>query len=373
MGSLIASYNGKTIINDNDSNKYTLSTTGKYMSTDVVFTGDNVKELIVSYNGYKILSANGSGTWTLKTNGKYMKTDVSVSSAIGYEPGVDWFDSGFEFNGTLRCVTYGNGMFVACSAKNIIYSTDGKTWENASISGSDYIGWEDITYGDGTFVAIGYNSAAYSKDGKTWEAVTIAPITYSLYSVAYGDGMFVAVGHGYYTYRSVDGKTWTRDGRLPEDLYWLDITYGDDNNPYFVAVAQATEHLAYSGDGIYWTTSNMPSSSTWRDVTYGYGRFLSVGNSGAAYTSSVYNSPWKSSSLSSGSWESVIYGGDKFVCVGQGGPGIRYSEDGITWNPASGASFGNLYSVTYGKGTFVAVGSDVSGNGVIVFSNSEGP
>jgi hypothetical protein len=52
---------------------------------------------------------------------------------------------------------------------------------------------------------------------------------------------------------------------------------------------------------------------------------------------------------------SVTYGNELFVVVGDAGV-VLMSEDGITWKQQSSPSAAIMYSVTYGKSRFLAVG-----------------
>jgi hypothetical protein len=52
---------------------------------------------------------------------------------------------------------------------------------------------------------------------------------------------------------------------LPSSASWRSVTYG---NGKFVAVAYKTA-AAYSADGINWTEATIPSSADWRSVCFG--------------------------------------------------------------------------------------------------------
>jgi len=59
----------------------------------------------------------------------------------------------------------------------------------------------------------------------------------------------------------------------------------------------------------------------------------------------------------------VTYGNGTFVAVGEGGT-ILTSQNGQNWTPRESGTTQPLYGVTYGNGTFVAVGK----NGTILTS-----
>lgn len=68
--------------------------------------------------------------------------------------------------------------------------------------------------------------------------------------------------------------------------------------------------------------------------------------------------------IGSGTWYSVCYGNGKYVAVGSNSS-AAYSTDGISWNKTTAGS-GLLYSVCYGNEKYVAVGN---GNSVAYSSD----
>ena len=58
---------------------------------------------------------------------------------------------------------------------------------------------------------------------------------------------------------------------LPSSTTWRSVTYG---NGKFVAVASDSDKAVYSTDGINWTETTLPSSTTWRSVTESLLRYL---------------------------------------------------------------------------------------------------
>ena len=72
---------------------------------------------------------------------------------------------------------------------------------------------------------------------------------------------------------STDGINWTAS-TLPSSASWRAVTYGDSK---FVAVASGySDKAAYSTDGINWTASTLPSSVSWTSIAYGDGKFVAV-------------------------------------------------------------------------------------------------
>jgi hypothetical protein len=69
---------------------------------------------------------------------------------------------------------------------------------------------------------------------------------------------------------------------MPSSSSWRSVTYVEDK---FVAVASSTTNTAYSTDGITWSQSTMPSSASWQSVTYGEDKFVAVGG----FTTAAYS------------------------------------------------------------------------------------
>jgi hypothetical protein len=103
-------------------------------------------------------------------------------------------------------------------------------------------------------------------------------------------------------------------------------------------------------------------------VTYGNGTFVAVGGHFPTLSSQVniFTSPdgitWTYRSVAAYSvLSSVAYGNRVFVAVGAG---ILTSPEGVIWTPRDSGSYSPV-GVTYGNGTFVAVGY----NGMILQSD----
>ena len=125
-----------------------------------------------------------------------------------------------------------------------------------------------------------------------------------------------------------------------------------------------------------WNPAENPggsSTTTWKSVAYGNGKFVAVGNSNlkAMYSEDGINwSPASGSVLSIGTWESVTYGDGKFVAVNSttSNKGM-YSLDGITWEQMIMPSSQVYMGVTYGSDLFVAV-AKAGSNGDIAYSSN---
>lgn len=179
-------------------------------------------------------------------------------------------------------------------------------------------------------------------------------------SVAYGNGRFVAVSEDSNTVAySDDGITWTT-ATMPYSLKWSSVTYG---NGRFVAVAFESITAAYSDDGINWTTSMLPIKTRyWYLVTYGNNRFVALALSSTIAAYSDDGETWIEtrafSNTSYPNWSSVAYGNGRFIAVRSDSVYASQSEDGINWTLSTVMGSSGWSSLTYGNGRFIVVASD---------------
>ena len=354
---------------------------------------------------------------------------------------------------SIECVAFGGGKFVTVGDDGkIAYSTDGIKWiavTNSPFRGSKeypYVRIKDIAWGGGKFVVLwevndGYDGdvkkMAYSSDGITWTDVVFdfdEEFDFNINSVAYGNGKFVVVGqytdiievwYGNDIYDifnkiaySTDGVTWTPAKfslfdsieKNKDDYQDYLKNYGDSitnivfGGDKFIVYDKYTKKMAYSTDGVTWTAVNVEFNAFYsgsyddiKDIAWGGGKFVAVGNYRAAYSSDGITWTAVANSSKEAVEEkklieaySIAYGGGKFVATGPNGSDV-YSTDGVTWTRGKGyaamtidnttSSWGFLpyNDIAYGNGRFVAVGhagdgmtqliDGFTGIGYIVYSN----
>jgi hypothetical protein len=261
--------------------------------------------------GYIVASSDGV-SWTSRT----------VSSAGGFD-----FVS-ISYNGVDKYIT------LIFNSRNLLTSTNGITWTLQNNNGVDNFPaartWTDSVYGGDKFVAIanvGPNPVFYSTDAETWIQGTISTGAWS--SIAYGD-----IG----------------------------------GTGYFVALASGSSNVAYSTDGITWTTvANLPSASPWSSVTYEDGKFVAIaGDEGTATTVAAYSTDainWTAATLpgAAANWIKVVYGGGTYMAFAYASNRTAVSLDGISWNNGPTISSGLWNTAAYGStgtvdnGKFVAL------------------
>ena len=266
----------------------------------------------------------------------------------------------------------------------------GKVTKTASITISDPLdAWyartsnttehlNDIALGAGKLVAVGEGRGTYrvSTNGLTWTGGTVwvsGDTGYNLYltGVIHDGTKFVASGYDYnfsdplgwtgVVYTSPDGISWTRRHFLGEEL--RDIAYGGGN---YVAVGDAGTAW-HSTDGLAW--SPVPTGVT-RDldgVAFGGGVFVAVGYEnnvpGVILTSSNGNS-WidTSSGTSFGNSQGfydIEWCNDRFLASGWYGR-LRNSTDGGASFTTNLTDYHRMAGLTYGNGVYFAAGVNQS-------------
>ena len=296
------------------------------------------------------------------------------------------------------------------------------------------IGFRKSAFGQGKWIVIAASGVSTSAqfitstdNGTTWLPgsggnafydADISTGTYNQYTdIAYGNNRWVVVGQsGSFLTRicsSPDGVTWTKrdtsGGQLPPSNSSKTISFAGvsfDNNQ-FVAIgsntAQSTLFKIFtSPDGDTWTgrpivlqptdvsnTDTIASLNSWQDVAYGNGTWVAVAST--ANTKNVIRSTdnglkWISSydisnpsnpvdTMSSRTWERIVYANGQFVAVSSkaGTDCIATSPDGIVWTLRTAPTAGNLYSIGYGDGKFIAASFEGTGfNGQRTIISSDG-
>ena len=330
-------------------------------------------------SGTNLTALNGTITWTDGTTAEVSGTSTGGGDGGGgfgfgggYVNTNGWtivgIDGIFGKDNAINTITYGNGKYVAGGDNGkIAYSTNGITWNIAdtgtvfeyysSFDGNRYANVNSIAWGKDKFVAVGSNSkVATSPDGITWTAIPETnAFTYtdqsgtdniklSIGSIAYGKDKFVAgCTNGHIAYSS-DGVTWTTIN--PKSLfnnYGIDLTVyvnaiAYDGNGKFVAVGSHREDIAYSSDGINWTIPEVDEDMyIYNTVAYGSGKFVAVAGNGEIATSPD-GVTWTATATTidkrlNCTAQAIAYGSGKFVAVGGKffGNNMATSPDGVTW------------------------------------------
>ncbi len=359
-----------------------------FVGQDVTFTvqanGRSAPNYQWNFNGTRISGATSS-TLTL-TNvqitdaGDYSaivaNSSASVTSAVArlsvrLAGPLDLWSLRRGTGTSLRGITFGNGICVAVGDSGaILTSADGVTWTNQSVATASFL--RGVAYANGAFVAVGnevnfdtqcncyppHGIILGSMDGVSWHD-RFRAASNTLDGITYGNGLFVAVGGGIIL-TSPDGVDWTPQTSA---ISLGGVAYGGS---LFVAVGSG---IMTSDDGITWTNRNLAVFAS--AVAYGNGLFAAAGGTGhnGLIATSSDGADWRILQFGGADYFlGVTYGNGTFVAVGyDDNPNIGAiftSQDGTNWMSRDSGTTSFLYAIAYGNGRFVAVGD----GGAVVLS-----
>ena len=200
------------------------------------------------------------------------------------------------------------------------------------------------------FISLGYNTGKglYSYDGISWTVMNIPSKPFK--AVCWGNAGFVAILYDTSrdTYTSLDGINWTQHAGVLIELSSYVINIKFCNDIYCVLQDSNTEYWQLSIDGVDWNQQTFDYSARWRDIAYGNGRFVVVGEQ-CKWASSSNSLEWTYGQFPTTSY--VIYS----VCYGKRGwlalcqTYYYYSTDSTTWTqgtlPYSGIGNYGIYAL----------------------------
>ncbi len=312
--------------------------------------------------------------------------------------GTNWTPATSGTSNSLAGVAYGNSMFMATGVSGtVLVSTNGTQWASANPGVANTLSW--VVFGSGKFMVPAPPSAVLvSSNGSTWSTNTLPEpwdyISAVMNTFTYGNGLFVGnvtfnisgdTEPGSYNYASPDGVNWTFSP-IPgagSGLFYFDSL--NSANGQFFEVNGAPGYfnqLFISTNGQSWTAFSAPYALAFlpgnflymRDVAYGAGLYVSLGDMGT-FASSTDGMNWiTSSNIAYGSYNpfffSSIASTPSNVTVAVGGYFVTQSGDALTGQPAPifiatnngpfgaipGGATPSLTSIAYGATNFVAVG-----------------
>ena len=145
----------------------------------------------VAYGGNRFIASGGRAV-----DGGYYQPCIAVSTDNGQNWTVTDQSSLMPADNPVENIAYGNGTFIMGGKAGVLaYSTDnGTTWKRVANSTFGAVEIMDITWGNDTFVAVGGHNIVYSSNGITWNNITYSKnwLVSGLYSLCYGDGAFLA-------------------------------------------------------------------------------------------------------------------------------------------------------------------------------------
>jgi hypothetical protein len=219
------------------------------------------------------------------------------------------------------------------------------------------------------FVVLRDKGVLTSGDGETWEILQPLPFStmINIYfkSVIFAHGRFVIVGLKLgYEYNINEGfiSLFSKANGLSWPVYYTEIYTGKVLNSVAFGNNQCLTvgtlgAILSSLDDSLWTRRNQNLDKFLNSVAFGNGRFVTVGSSNCVRISDDLKN-WQVKDISptdpghSVTFHSVVYCNNQFFILD-----IRYvSPDGNSWEYSPGPIMDVLFSMTYGKSQFVAVG-----------------
>jgi hypothetical protein len=261
--------------------------------------------------------------------------------------GPGWTETSIPNAESLRCMAYGNGLFVAGGIRRsttypcaVWSDDDGVTWNESSTtfgneSGYGFYNWS-MAYGNGIWIA-GMNAIAgwKSTTGKTWSKVTQPHV---ITRIAYGGvSNFVAATSytGTSCYTTSDGSSYTAR-TLPSSGVW-GVVGSNGSGTFVIARTDSNASTAVStDDGVTWNAGGNLPFNTCATIAYGNGTWVAVPfftDTKVAYSTDDGASWSYSNTIYAGSFvmQRVRFLQNRFTVLGAGGSLNYNSSDGITW------------------------------------------
>lgn len=275
-----------------------------------------------------------------------------------------------NINGGTQQLKFLNSLFISVgyySGSGYIYtSSNGSTW-TASLSGATSCAFVDFDYGNSTYVAISNNGTNYytSTNGTSW-TVRTGPWTNGAQHIIYANSLFtVNSNNGIYT--SPDGITWTLQlagSTSSANSSTLSMSY-DGTKLWASTTPASNQYVLYSST----------NSTTWSkvlDLSFGIlagpyptgglvnGKAFFLPSSGGIMTWTPSTLTWAMTSTNAAVFSNVAYStaASLWCAVGSAGT-ILTSPDGVTWTSQTSGTTTALSDVIYSSGNLIAVGSAV--------------
>lgn len=294
----------------------------------------------------------------------YTKTDPTTSTAYAQVYSGSTTINGMGFLSNEYLAVGGNGL--------VIESFAGSTWGTQAIFtiGQNTAANLFDVYIESTpqnlLWATGVSALAY-----TPVAATPSWTTPGLRSIAkYINGStitYLAIDNQGFIYTSSNLATWTQESNPSGQI--LNAIYCNSNSLCLAAGNNGA--IIQSTDGLTWSQLPSPTTANLNGITCQLNTCVIVGgtgstNSGTALISNNSNT-WTigSSSLATTALNSVTYFFGQFVAVGNSGA-IFTSTNGINWSQKTSTTANNLNSIDCGASNCVAVGN----SGTIIFSGN---
>jgi hypothetical protein len=312
-----------------------------------------------------------------------------VGTILSSTNGIDWTAVPSPATNLLLNVTFSYGLFTAVGGEYyvgrergvLLTSTDGGQWDLNPLSAPFML--SGTAAGPGGRVAVGYRGLIYhSPDAHNWQALGSAATHYDLRGITWARNQFVAVGR----FTSAADTSGNITGSIltsPDGKSWTEVWHGDYNadlggvcegKGLIVAVGKKTSAgrgiVVVSSDGITWSRHDYDQEEAgFFNVAFGNGRFVAVGPHAAFCSDDGTN--WLQAANGPSGTQLLWFVHGKFFAVSYyGTPGLRVSEDGITWGSAGMPD--GISGIVWANGRFIATAFGVNGPGMGVFFSLNG-
>jgi hypothetical protein len=311
-------------------------------------------------SAYLYTSANGSN-WILRSSpvsnllfgvtqadGRYVAVgnlgQVAVSSNS-----VQWTSVTKQaLSSDLNSVAWLNDRFVAVGNMGTVASSSNAVdWQSTRLTTMS--SFKAATGGKGLFLVADDSPGLYtSSNALHWDPRSV---DFAAEGLAFGNDVFVAVGKAGLIRSSTNGTNWTyRTAGITDNLQKVEFL----NGRFWVVGAGGA--VLDSTDGSNWNYRSLGWATSLEGITWLKDRYIAVALTGESYTSTNGLDWAEHRGGSLRMFHDVASNGRCAVAAGWNG--IRYvTADGLDWTPVTLQARRNLTGVTFGNGTFVAVGA----------------
>ena len=263
--------------------------------------------------------AYGNGVYVVAGSGASLNTGTSSALLATYNSSLGYTRRTSNTTQNLLGIRYLNSKFIAVGNNSALCtSTDGITWSNITISGTN-ANYYDVAYnGANLYVAVGYGASSgrytTSTDGVTWtSAAALSAVNASPRAMMYFGGTYVVVGDAGTIFTSTNGTTWTQQ------------TSGTTQNLY--AVLYSTISSVWYAYGANGTILTSPNATSWSNVTNAASTSVLVGGTVKANTNTATG--WVNGSLNK---IAISYQANNLLTSINGGPAVANTTTTIPTN-----------------------------------------
>lgn len=183
-----------------------------------------------------------------------------------------------------------------------------------------------------------------------------APMFTSVLTQTIADPPYYILLAGAKEYYSNNGSAWNE--QVITNRSWSDIAW---NGAIYVAIADGSNHIIRSSDGLSWNDTTTLTSSSWKSIAYGNGVFCSVSYNADKCTVSTNGIDWDEYNLPATTyhqWVDISFNGSVFCAIQNTQAHFATSVNGQTWNQGTLPTARN----------WLTIGTD--GNNFVITCNS---